>query len=68
MIAFHKSPKHVASIKVYINVVATEGLNFHFSLHLSQRDVIPIVDVYKLSTTILNKSAIEFSEFRRAVK
>jgi len=65
---FSQKPKHVASIKTDINAVVTDGLNFHFSVPLSLRDDIATVDVYKLSTIILNKSAFEFSEFRRAVK
>jgi len=59
---------HVANIKTDINAGVTDGLNFHFSILLSQRNVILKYDVYKLSTIILNKSALEFSEFRRSLK
>ena len=43
---FSKKPKHVASIKSDINADVTDGLNFHFSVPLSQLDVILKVYVY----------------------
>jgi len=68
MTAFQKKPEHVVSIKIYIYAVVTDSLNFHFSVPLSQRNVILEADVYKRSTIILNKSGLEFSEFRPSVK
>jgi hypothetical protein len=65
---FLQKPKHVASIETDINAGVTDGLNFHFSVPLSQLNVILKVGVNKLSTIILNKSALEFSEFRRCFK
>jgi hypothetical protein len=66
--SFSQKPKYVASIQTDINAVVSDGLNFHFSVPLSLRDVIPAADVYKRSTIIPNKSALGFSEFRRAIK
>jgi hypothetical protein len=37
---FTHKPEHVASIKTDMNAVVTDGLNFHFAVHTSQRDVI----------------------------